>query len=83
LKVMKISKVREVLPAIRRELVTVTEALEDATQLRRVDLEAKYRGAASDGHTAGPDTSTTVRTEREPEWRRCEACGSLLRVTPE
>lgn len=79
----KISKVREVLPAVRRELVPLREALDDARTLRRVDLELKYRGAASDGRTAGPDTSTAVRTEREPEWRRCEACGSLLRVNPE
>jgi hypothetical protein len=79
---LQISKVREVLPAIRRELVTLDEALDDATTLRRVDLEQKYRGAASDGRTAGPDTGTEVRTEREPVWRRCEHCGSMYQTTP-
>jgi hypothetical protein len=77
---LKISKVREVLPAIRRGLVTVDEGLEDAEQLRRSDLEDRYRGKSSDGRTAGPDTSTEVRTAEEPEWRRCRCCGSLTRV---
>jgi hypothetical protein len=79
---LKISKVREVLPAIRRGLVTVDEGLQDAEQLRRSDLEERYRGKSSDGVTAGPDTSTAVRTESEPEWRRCQCCGSLIRVNP-
>lgn len=79
---LAVSKVREVLPAIRRGMVTVEDGLNDAAELRRPDLEARYRGAASDGRTAGPDTSTAVRTEREPEWRRCSCCGSMIQVTP-
>lgn len=80
---LKISKVREVLPAIRRGIVTVEEGLGDAEQLRRSDLEERYRGKSSDGVSAGPDTSTEVRTSEEPEWRRCRCCNSLIRVTPE
>lgn len=79
---LQVSKVREVVPAIRRGLVTVEEALEDATELRRADLEIKYRGRASDGVTAGPDQSTAVRTEREPEWKKCSCCGSMIQTTP-
>lgn len=82
LQALKISKVREVLPAIRRGIVTVDEGLGDAEQLRRADLEERYRGKSSDGATAGPDTSTEVRTQEEPEWRRCKCCNSLIRVTP-
>lgn len=81
LKALHVSKVQEVLPAIRRGLVSLDEGLGDAAELRRADLEARYRGRASDGLTAGPDTSTAVRTEDEPEWRRCGACGSLIQVT--
>lgn len=76
---LQISKVREVLPAIRRGLVTVDEGLGDAETLRRSDLEERYRGKSSDGRTAGPDTSTEVRTAEEPEWVRCPHCGSLTR----
>lgn len=82
LKQLQVSKVREVLPAIRRGLVTLDEGLTDAGELRRSDLELRYRGKASDGVTAGPDTSTIVRTEDEPEWQRCKCCGSLVRVAP-
>lgn len=81
---LHISKVREVLPAIRREIVTVDEGLDDAEQLVRSDLELRYRGKSSPTNgTPGPDTSTEVRTEQEPEWRRCGCCGSLLRVSPD
>lgn len=79
---LQVSKVAEVLPAIRRELVTVEEALSDAETLRRVDLEQRYRGKASDGRTAGPDTSSTIRTELEPVWETCPHCGSRYQVTP-
>lgn len=79
---LQISKVSEVLPAIRRGQVTVDDALEDAEQLRRPDLELKYRGAASDGHTAGPDTSSAIRTEREPVWKVCQCCGSRYMAQP-
>jgi len=79
---LQVSKVREVLPAIRRGIVTVDEGLSDASTLKRSDLEERYRGKSSDGYTAGPDTSTEVRTEQEPQWTRCRCCGSLIRVTP-
>jgi hypothetical protein len=80
---LQISKVREVLPAIRRGMVTVDEGLADAASLTRPDLEERYRGKASDGVTAGPDTSSVVRTAAEPEWKRCPTCGGLTRVQPD
>lgn len=62
------SKVREVLPAIRRGQVTVDEALADCRVLSRADLEVRYRGTAS--ATPGvPDVDSTVRTENEPKFR--------------
>lgn len=80
---LQISKVSEVLPAIRRGQIGVEEALEDAEQLRRPELELKYRGAAGDGRTAGPDTGTQISTEREPVWKTCSCCGSRYQATPE
>ncbi len=59
------SKVREVLPAIRRGAVTLEEGLSDAGVLSRHDLEVRYRGLAS--ATPGqPDVDSVIRTEREP-----------------
>lgn len=80
---LQVSKVGEVLPAVRRGQVSVDEALEDAAQLRRPDLELKYRGAGADGVSAGPDTGTAVRTEREPVWKTCPHCGSTYQARPE
>jgi hypothetical protein len=65
LRAMQISKVREVLPAIRRGQVELEAGLSDVETLSRPDLEIRYRGLASS--TPGrPDTSTRVETDREP-----------------
>lgn len=79
---LQVSKVREVLPALRRGQVTVEEALTDAEQLRRPELELRYRGSGTDGRTAGPDTSTSIITEREPVWKLCNCCGSRYLASP-
>jgi hypothetical protein len=66
LRTLRISKLSEVLPAVRAGEVDLEVALADAGTLTRRDLELRYRGLASD--TPGrPDVDSTIRTEREPE----------------
>lgn len=69
-----VSKVREVLPAIRRGDVTVTEGLSDAETLGRRDLEEKYRR-----RTAG-SPEPVLEASAEQEWAICHACGSRYPV---
>ena len=66
----EVTKIREVLPAIRREEVTVAEALADVRALARSDLERRYR---SGEHRDG---GTQLDAGREPVWETCQACGS-------
>jgi hypothetical protein len=76
---LHVSKVREVLPAIRRGWVDIPTALSDVETLTRHDMELKYRGLASS--TPGrPDMGTQVDTDAEPEWRECPTCGSTYLV---
>lgn len=72
---VNVSKVREVLPAIRRGQVTVEDALSDCETLGRDDLRKRYTG--SESPTPGqPDTSSAVHTSSETEYAICHACGS-------
>ena len=71
---LKISKVNEVLPAIRRGQVDLETALSDAETLGRTDLEVKYRGIHSPA-PGTPDVGTRVHTEHEPEYATCPVCG--------
>ena len=74
---LPISKVNEVLPAVRRGQVQLEAALADVENLSRGDLEIQYRGTASS--TPGSPvaaTSTAIETEHEPEWAVCPTCGS-------
>lgn len=64
---IEITKVRTVLPALRRGEVEVEDALADARTLSRSDLTEKY----ADRHRDKLDA------EREPE--RCSECGQPLR----
>lgn len=73
---LHVSKVREVLPAIRRNQAPLDDALSDAETLNRSDLEIRYRGVASSAPVAGPDGTTQVDTRAEPEWVTCGCCGS-------
>lgn len=76
---LHVSKVREVLPAIRRGWVDVETAFSDAETLTRHDMEIKYRGLASS--TPGqPSTGPTVETDSEPVWRQCGECGRPYQV---
>lgn len=77
---LHVSKVREVLPAIRHG-VPVEEALSDAEVLTRPDLEAKYRGlASSNGATPSRDEGgSTIETAAAEVWTDCECCGRPYR----
>jgi hypothetical protein len=74
---LKISKVNEVLPAIRRGQVELEAGLSDAETLRREDLEIQYRGLHSSmPGSAVAATSPIIEVEEEPEWATCPTCGS-------
>jgi hypothetical protein len=76
-KSLKISKVNEVLPAIRRGQVELEAGLSDAETLRREDLEIQYRGLHSSmPGSAVAATSPIIEVEEEPEWATCPTCGS-------
>lgn len=71
------TKVKDVLPAIRRGISSPEDALADAEALSRTDLRDKYRGSvlASDGSPQDqPIEADTFHYER------CQACGSRIRV---
>jgi hypothetical protein len=62
---LKISKVNEVLPAIRRGQVELEAGLSDAETLRRDDLEVQYRGLHSSmPGSAVAATSPMIETDR-------------------
>jgi hypothetical protein len=75
------SKVQEVLPAIKRGLVDVDEALSDCRALERSKLRLRYRTSRSTTTAATPDEAPAVAGLVDgPEWAMCEACGSRYRV---
>jgi hypothetical protein len=77
---LKISKVNEIIPALRRGQVDLETALSDAETLGRNDLEIKYRGVHSS--TPGqPATGTAVETDYEPEMAICPTCNRPYRRT--
>lgn len=81
LKQLEVSKVKEALPAIRREQVTWEEAKADIQALSKSSLITKYKGTASS--TPGePDTKVKIETDQEPTWGRCPTCGTRKRVDP-
>ena len=74
---LPVTKVQAVLPAVRRDQVSVDEALSDVEVLGRRDLDLKYSGRASS--TPGrPDTSSKIETDREPQYMQCPTCGSRV-----
>jgi hypothetical protein len=77
------SKLQEILPAVRRNHVSLEEGLADAEQLSRSDLRERYgpRGGGSKASTEGarPDTSTRYDAESEPSMAICPTCGSRVR----
>lgn len=75
------TKVQRVLSAVRREEVTVDEALSDVEALPRSALEDKYTGRTA---TKGkPDTDSTIRTDAEPALAQCPTCGKMGRMDAE
>jgi hypothetical protein len=80
LKHIHVSKATEILPALRRDQVTVEEALSDAETLTKDDLVTRYRGTASS--TPGRVEPSQLEPEREPSPRhtaRCPTCGQTIR----
>lgn len=73
---VQVSKVREVLPAIRRGFVDIDDALADCETLGRDDLRAKYAGAGSQSPVGRQKLDATT----EPEFALCHACGSRYPV---
>lgn len=74
---LDISKVDDVLPAVRRGHVTVDEALADVEVLPRNDLRQRYQEITS---RSPGDPEPPLDAMREPERTQCPACGSWLEV---
>jgi hypothetical protein len=64
------SKLKAVLPAVRRGMVPARRALADAETLSRTDLRDAYAGRSR------IEGDRPLDPEREPHWRTCEHCGS-------
>lgn len=75
---VEISKVQEVLPAIRRGYADVPDALSDCESLARDDLRSKYAISAKAQTAAAPAGDDALDAESEPERYQCETCGSWL-----
>lgn len=77
---VQVSKVREVLPAIRRGRVDISDALADCETLARDDLRQKYAatGAGTSGEPGGPNGQLDAGSE--PTFAICHACGSRYQV---
>lgn len=78
------SKLQELLPAVRRQQVTLERALADAGSLSRNDLRERYSlGGTSTTPTSNgsaPDDTTTYDAEAEPAYVRCPTCNSRVRA---
>jgi hypothetical protein len=76
---LQVSKIREVLPAIRRGFVNIPDALADCETLARDDLRTKYSGVGTGGsQPASPNGKLDATTEQE--FAICHACGSRYPV---
>lgn len=73
-----ISKVPEVMPALRRGQVDVAGALADCRTLAREDLRQRYAGVGT--KPGRPDTSSSLDAEAEPAYAICPSCGSRYKV---
>lgn len=71
------TKVRDVMPAIRRGITTAEEALGDAEALTRTDLRDKYQHAVTPGDTSPQDEPIKPDTFH---YEVCQSCGSKIRV---
>lgn len=66
---VEVTKVRAIIPAVRRGEVEAEEALADAQVMTRSDLEHRYRNPGA-----------SIDPEREPVWETCAHCGSRYPV---
>lgn len=69
---LPVSKVRDVLPAVRTGRATLEEALSDAEVLGREDLRERYSGIST--------VDEPLNADRETEWTTCQSCGSRIKV---
>jgi hypothetical protein len=70
---VQVSKVREVLPAIRRGYVDIPDALAHCRTLGRDDLRRQYQQLDMNG-----GAPTGLDATREPARERCPTCGSWV-----
>lgn len=70
-----VSKITEILPAVRRGYVELDQAIADAKVLGRDDLREKYAKATPQRPVNG-----TLDASTEPEYAICNACGSRYQV---
>lgn len=77
---IEVTKLREVMPAIRRGHVQVDEAISDMRTLTRDDLHIRYAHTAQAlaGDPAGA-VNQPADAGAEPAPWRCDACGSWVR----
>lgn len=75
---LEVSKVREVMPAVRRGAVEIEDALDDVKALERDDLRQRYSGVGRPG--GDPIGSAPLDADAEPEYTVCGSCGSRYRV---
>lgn len=73
------SKIREVMPAVRRGAVQVDEALSDAETLSRDDVHERYSGLGRPGADL-PPSQRPIDPAAEPEWSDCPTCGRPMQV---
>jgi len=69
---VQVSKAQDVLPAVRREDVTVEEALSDAESLSRTDIREKYYSPN------GRKPDAKLEATEEESFERCPACGQRM-----
>lgn len=79
---IQISKLRDVMPALRRGQVDPETALEDARTLAREDVREKYGLIAATATPAEVERGQVLDAEAEPEHAICPNCGSRYRVMP-
>lgn len=71
----EVSKVREVMPAVRKGTVSLEEAIADAKSLGREDLRLRYA-------KAGAGLSSPHGPGAHPGYTVCPTCGSRVAATP-
>lgn len=69
------AKIQEVLPAVRRGLVDVQDALADVEALSRSDLRERYASIRS-----GTEPTMSADAASTPHFAVCDKCGSRYRL---